>query len=200
MSAYIPTNVISITDGQIYLQPDLFFAGVRPAVDVGISVSRVGGNAQIGAMKQVAGGLRLDLAAFRDWKRSPSSAPNSTRRRSRSSTAATAWSKCSKQPQFKPMNVIDQVMIIFAGTKGFLDKVPREAGGRPGRSSSCTSCASRRRKCGTSSAKDKKLTKELEADLTQGRSRRSSRSSRHSISRDAESSERMLAPKTPRRG
>ena len=66
VSAYIPTNVISITDGQIYLQPDLFFAGVRPAIDVGISVSRVGGKAQIGAMKKVAGGLRLDLAAFRE--------------------------------------------------------------------------------------------------------------------------------------
>ena len=93
VSAYIPTNVISITDGQIYLEPDLFFAGVRPAVNVGISVSRVGGNAQIKAMKKVAG-----LAAPRprrrsaSWRPSRSSAPTSTPRRRRSSTAASAWS------------------------------------------------------------------------------------------------------------
>ena len=93
VSAYIPTNVISITDGQIYLQPDLFFAGVRPAVDVGISVSRVGGKAQIPAMKQVAGGSGSTWRRSASWKRSPSSAPSWTRRRSRSSTAATAWSR-----------------------------------------------------------------------------------------------------------
>ena len=92
VSAYIPTNVISITDGQIYLQPDLFFAGIRPAMNVGISVSRVGGAAQIKAMKKVAGGLRLDLAASASWKPSPSSAPTWTRRRRRGSTAAIAWS------------------------------------------------------------------------------------------------------------
>ena len=90
VSAYIPTNVISITDGQIYLQPDLFFAGVRPAMNVGISVSRVGGKAQIPAMKKVAGGLRLDLAAFRELEAFAQLGTDSTRPRRPSSTAATA--------------------------------------------------------------------------------------------------------------
>ena len=96
VSAYIPTNVISITDGQIYLQPDLFFAGVRPAIDVGICVSRVGGKAQIAGHEDrspAACGSTWPPSA--SWKPSPSSAPNSTRRRRRSSIAATAWSKCS---------------------------------------------------------------------------------------------------------
>ena len=96
VSAYIPTNVISITDGQIYLQPDLFFAGVRPAVDVGISVSRVGGNAQTQGDEE---GRRLRCGSTSrpsaSWRRSPSSAPSSTRPRSASSTAATGWSSCS---------------------------------------------------------------------------------------------------------
>ena len=94
VSAYIPTNVISITDGQIYLQPDLFFAGIRPAMNAGISVSRVGGAAQVKAMKKVAGGLRLDLARSGNWKRSPRWVPNSTRPRNRVSIAGTAWSSC----------------------------------------------------------------------------------------------------------
>ena len=95
VSAYIPTNVISITDGQIYLDPDLFFAGVRPAIDVGISVSRVGGKAQIPAMKKVAGGLRLDLAAFRELEAFAQLGTELDKATQSSSTAAIAWSSCS---------------------------------------------------------------------------------------------------------
>jgi F-type H+-transporting ATPase subunit alpha len=123
VSAYIPTNVISITDGQIYLQPDLFFAGVRPAVDVGISVSRVGGKAQIPAMKQVAGSLRLDLAAFRDLEAFAQLGTELDKATQLQLDRGHRIVELLKQPQFKPMHVIDQVMVIYAGTKGFLDKV-----------------------------------------------------------------------------
>jgi F-type H+/Na+-transporting ATPase subunit alpha len=123
VSAYIPTNVISITDGQIYLQPDLFFAGVRPAVDVGISVSRVGGKAQIPAMKQVAGSLRLDLAAFRDLEAFAQLGTELDKATQLQLDRGYRIVELLKQPQFKPMHVADQVMVIYAGTKGFLDKV-----------------------------------------------------------------------------
>jgi F-type H+-transporting ATPase subunit alpha len=123
VSAYIPTNVISITDGQIYLQPALFFAGVRPAIDVGISVSRVGGKAQIPAMKQVAGGLRLDLAAFRALEAFAQLGTELDRSSQAELDRGYRMVEILKQPQFKPMNVIDQVMILYAGTKGYLDNV-----------------------------------------------------------------------------
>ncbi len=125
VSAYIPTNVISITDGQIYLQPDLFFAGVRPAVDVGISVSRVGGKAQIPAMKKIAGSLRLDLAAFRELEAFAQLGTELDKATQAQLDRGYRMVEVLKQPQFQPMNVIDQVMIIFAGTKGYLDKIPR---------------------------------------------------------------------------
>jgi F-type H+-transporting ATPase subunit alpha len=124
VSAYIPTNVISITDGQIYLQPDLFFAGVRPAVDVGISVSRVGGNAQIGAMKSVAGSLRLDLASFRSLEAFALLGTELDKASQSQLDRGYRMVEILKQPAFAPMNVIDQVLILFAGTNGFLDKVP----------------------------------------------------------------------------
>jgi F-type H+-transporting ATPase subunit alpha len=126
VSAYIPTNVISITDGQIYLQPDLFNAGVRPAIDVGISVSRVGGKAQIPAMKSklVAGGLRLDLANFRDLEAFAQLGTELDKATQGQLDRGYRMVEILKQQQFKPMDVIDQVMIIFAGTRGFLDKVP----------------------------------------------------------------------------
>jgi F-type H+-transporting ATPase subunit alpha len=124
VSAYIPTNVISITDGQIYLQPDLFFAGVRPAVDVGISVSRVGGNAQIKAMKEVAGGLRLDLASFRSLEAFALLGTELDKASQAQLDRGYRMVELLKQPAFKPMNVIDQVLILFAGTNGYLDKVP----------------------------------------------------------------------------
>jgi F-type H+-transporting ATPase subunit alpha len=124
VSAYIPTNVISITDGQIYLQPDLFFAGVRPAVDVGISVSRVGGKAQIAAMKQIAGSLRLDLANFRALEAFAQLGTELDKATQAQLDRGYRIVEILKQPQYKPMNVIDQVMIIYAATKGYLDKVP----------------------------------------------------------------------------
>jgi F-type H+/Na+-transporting ATPase subunit alpha len=124
VSAYIPTNVISITDGQIYLQPDLFFAGVRPAIDVGISVSRVGGKAQTPAMKQIAGGLRLDLAAFRELEAFAQLGTELDKATQAQLDRGYRMVEVLKQPQFKPVHVADQVMVIYAGTKGFLDKVP----------------------------------------------------------------------------
>ncbi|MEO6807952.1 MAG: F0F1 ATP synthase subunit alpha [Isosphaeraceae bacterium] len=124
VSAYIPTNVISITDGQIYLQPDLFFAGVRPAIDVGISVSRVGGKAQIPAMKKVAGGLRLDLAAFRELEAFAQLGTELDKATQLQLDRGYRMVELLKQPQFKPMNVVDQVMSLYAGTEGYLDDVP----------------------------------------------------------------------------
>jgi F-type H+-transporting ATPase subunit alpha len=127
VSAYIPTNVISITDGQIYLQPDLFNAGVRPAIDVGISVSRVGGKAQIPAMKakEVAGGLRLDLANFRELEAFAQLGTDLDKATQSQLDRGYRMVEILKQPQFQPMDVFDQIMIIYAGTRGYLDRVPR---------------------------------------------------------------------------
>jgi F-type H+-transporting ATPase subunit alpha len=125
VSAYIPTNVISITDGQIYLQPNLFYAGVRPAIDVGISVSRVGGKAQTGAMKSIAGSLRLDLAAFRELEAFAQLGTELDKATQSQLDRGYRMIEVLKQPQFKPLHFADQVMIIFAGSKGYLDKVPR---------------------------------------------------------------------------
>jgi F-type H+/Na+-transporting ATPase subunit alpha len=124
VSAYIPTNVISITDGQIYLQPDLFFAGVRPAVDVGISVSRVGSKAQIPAMKKVAGGLRLDLAAFRALEAFAQLGTELDKATQLQLDRGYRMVEILKQPQYRPFPVTDQVMSLYAGTEGFLDDVP----------------------------------------------------------------------------
>jgi len=124
VSAYIPTNVISITDGQIYLEPDLFFAGVRPAINVGISVSRVGGNAQRKAMKKVAGSLRLDLAAFRDLEAFSQLGTELDAATQRQLDRGQRMVELLKQPQYKPYNVNEEVLSIFAGTRGFLDDVP----------------------------------------------------------------------------
>ncbi len=124
VSAYIPTNVISITDGQIYLQPDLFFAGVRPAIDVGISVSRVGGKAQIPAMKKVAGGLRLDLAAFRELEAFAQLGTDLDKATQQQLDRGYRMVELLKQPQYRPMHVVDQVISIYAGNEGFLDEVP----------------------------------------------------------------------------
>ncbi len=124
VSAYIPTNVISITDGQIYLQPDLFFAGIRPAMNVGISVSRVGGNAQIKAMKKVAGGLRLDLAAFRELEAFAQLGTELDEATQRRLDRGYRMVELLKQGQYRPMDVYDQVLSIYAGTRGHLDDVP----------------------------------------------------------------------------
>jgi F-type H+-transporting ATPase subunit alpha len=124
VSAYIPTNVISITDGQIYLEPDLFFAGVRPAINVGISVSRVGGNAQTKAMKKIAGSLRLDLAAYRELEAFAQLGTELDAATQKQLDRGARLVELLKQPQYKPMPVDQQVMVIYAATQGFLDDVP----------------------------------------------------------------------------
>lgn len=124
VSAYIPTNVISITDGQIYLEPDLFFAGIRPAINVGISVSRVGGNAQIKAMKKIAGSLRLDLAAYRELEAFAQLGTELDAATQRQLDRGARMVELLKQGQYKPFDVIDQVISIFAGAKGFIDDLP----------------------------------------------------------------------------
>lgn len=124
VSAYIPTNVISITDGQIYLEPDLFFKGVRPAINVGISVSRVGGNAQTKAMKKVAGSLRLDLAAFRELEAFAQLGTELDKATQQQLDRGYRMVELLKQPQFQPLGMADQVMSIYAGSKGYFDKVP----------------------------------------------------------------------------
>ncbi|RME37601.1 MAG: F0F1 ATP synthase subunit alpha [Planctomycetota bacterium] len=124
VSAYIPTNVISITDGQIYLEPDLFFAGVRPAVNVGISVSRVGGNAQRKAMKKIAGSLRLDLAAYRELEAFAQLGTDLDAATQKQLDRGKRMVELLKQPQYDPYSFPDQVVSIFAGTQGHLDDVP----------------------------------------------------------------------------
>ena len=123
VSAYIPTNVISITDGQIFLEADLFYSGVRPAVNVGISVSRVGGSAQIKAMKSVAGRLRLDLAQYRELEAFASFASDLDAATKRQLERGARTVEVLKQPQYQPMSVENQIMVIYAVTNGFLDQL-----------------------------------------------------------------------------
>jgi F-type H+-transporting ATPase subunit alpha len=127
VSAYIPTNVISITDGQIYLESDLFYSGVRPAVNVGLSVSRVGGNAQIKAMKQVAGTLRIDLAQYRELAAFAQFGSDLDKATQAQLARGRRLVEILKQPQFQPMSVELQVVSIFAGTRGFLDSLRVES-------------------------------------------------------------------------
>jgi F-type H+-transporting ATPase subunit alpha len=124
VSAYIPTNVISITDGQIYLESDLFNSGVRPAVNVGLSVSRVGGSAQIKAMKKVAGTLRLDLAQYRELAAFAQFGSDLDEATQRQLNRGSRLVELLKQGQYSPMDVIDQSVSIFAATKGFFDSIP----------------------------------------------------------------------------
>jgi len=127
VSAYIPTNVISITDGQVYLEPGLFFAGIRPAVNVGLSVSRVGGAAQTKAMKKVAGTLRLDMAQFREleaFAQFGSDLDEATQQQIRRGRRLVA---ILKQPQYQPMSAVKEVVILFAGANGYLDEWPEDA-------------------------------------------------------------------------
>ncbi len=127
VSAFIPTNVISITDGQIFLDKDLFFAGIRPAIDVGLSVSRVGGSAQVKAMRQVAGTLRLDLAQFRELEAFAAFGSDLDEATQKQLTRGERLVELLKQPQFKPLPMEKQVTALYAGTKGYIDKYPREA-------------------------------------------------------------------------
>jgi F-type H+-transporting ATPase subunit alpha len=130
VSAFIPTNVISITDGQIYLEPALFFSGVRPAINVGLSVSRVGGAAQVKAMKQVAGSLRLDLAQFRELEAFAAFGSDLDKATQQQLTRGTRLVEILKQPQYDPLSLEKQVTILYAGTKGFLDKYPTDVLGK----------------------------------------------------------------------
>ena len=123
VSAYIPTNVISITDGQIYLEPELFFSGVRPAINVGISVSRVGGNAQVKAMKKISGSLRLDLASARELEAFAQLGTELDKATQRQLDRGRRFVELLKQGQYTPFLVADQVISIFAGTKGYLDDI-----------------------------------------------------------------------------
>ncbi len=127
VSGYIPTNVISITDGQIYLEPELFFGGVRPAVNAGLSVSRVGGAAQIKAMKQIAGMLRLDLAQFRELAAFAQFASDLDKATLAQIERGKRMVELLKQDQYVPMPVDEQIIVIFAGTQGFMDDLPLEA-------------------------------------------------------------------------
>src|SRR5206468_841960 len=127
VSAYIPTNVISITDGQIYLESDLFYSGVRPAVNVGLSVSRVGGSAQVKGMRQVAGKLRLDLAQYRELAAFAQFGSDLDKATQTQLARGQRMVEILKQGQYTPLPVEKQVVIIFAGTQGLLDDLPVEA-------------------------------------------------------------------------
>ncbi len=165
VSAYIPTNVISITDGQIYLQPDLFFAGVRPAIDVGISVSRVGGKAQIPAMKKVAGGLRLDLAAFRELEAFAQLGTDLDKATQKQLDRGYRMVELLKQPQYQPLSAVDQVMSIFAGTQGFLDDVAIRDVPR-WEAAFLTFVRERKPELRSALEREKKMTGKIESDLT----------------------------------
>ena len=126
ISAYIPTNVISITDGQIFLESDLFNAGIRPAINVGNSVSRVGGAAQIKAMKQVAGSLRLDLAQYRELAAFAQFGSDLDKATQAQLARGERLTEILKQPQYQPIDVEKQVLIIWSATNGYIDDVPVE--------------------------------------------------------------------------
>ena len=126
VSAYIPTNVISITDGQVYLEPSLFFSGIRPAINVGLSVSRVGGAAQVKAMKQVAGTLKLDLAQYRELAAFAQFGSDLDKSTQAQLDRGVRLVELLKQPQFQPMSLGEEVVVLFAGSRGFIDKVDVE--------------------------------------------------------------------------
>jgi F-type H+-transporting ATPase subunit alpha len=130
VSAFVPTNVISITDGQIFLETSLFNANIRPAINVGLSVSRVGGAAQVKAMKQVAGTLRLDLAQYRELEAFAAFGSDLDASTQRQLTRGARLVEILKQPQYQPLSMERQVTILFAGTRGFLDKLPVDSLGR----------------------------------------------------------------------
>ncbi|PYP68772.1 MAG: F0F1 ATP synthase subunit alpha [Gemmatimonadetes bacterium] len=167
VSAYIPTNVISITDGQIFLEADLFFAGVRPAINVGISVSRVGGSAQVKAMRKVAGRLRLDLAQYRELEAFAAFASDLDAATKRQLDRGARTVEVLKQGQYQPMPVEQQVMIIYAVTNGFLDDVPTQEV-RVWERGFLEFMAARFPQVGDGLRQAKDLSKELEADLRRG--------------------------------
>jgi len=123
VSAYIPTNVISITDGQIFLETELFYKGIRPAINVGLSVSRVGSAAQVKAMKQVAGSIKLELAQFREMEAFAAFGSDLDASTKQLITRGQRLTQLLKQPQYSPLKMEEQVCVIYAGIKGFLDKI-----------------------------------------------------------------------------
>ena len=123
ITAYIPTNVISITDGQIFLETDLFYQGVRPAINVGLSVSRVGSSAQIKAMKQVAGSIKLELAQYREMAAFAQFGSDLDAATQQLLARGARLTELLKQGQYAPLSVEEQVVVIYAGVKGFLDKI-----------------------------------------------------------------------------
>jgi len=167
VSAYIPTNVISITDGQIFLESDLFFAGVRPAINAGISVSRVGGSAQVKAMRSVAGRLRLDLAQYRELEAFSAFASDLDAATRRQLDRGARTVEVLKQPQYQPMPVEQQVMIIYAVTNGLIDDVP-VAQVRGWEKGFHEFMAKSYPQVGEGLRTGKTLTKEIEADLKRG--------------------------------
>ncbi|HZK77898.1 MAG TPA: F0F1 ATP synthase subunit alpha [Gemmatimonadaceae bacterium] len=164
VSAYIPTNVISITDGQIFLEADLFYSGVRPAVNVGISVSRVGGAAQIKAMKTVAGRLRLDLAQYRELEAFASFASDLDAATKRQLDRGARTVEILKQPQYQPMPAEKQVMVIYAVTNGYLDTLP-VADIKAWESGFLDFVNAQFPQISNSIKTDKSMSKEIEADL-----------------------------------
>jgi F-type H+-transporting ATPase subunit alpha len=126
ISAYIPTNVISITDGQIYLETGLFNAGIRPAVNIGLSVSRVGGAAQTKAMKKVAGSLKLDLAQYRELESFTQFSADLDESTKKQLTKGEKLTELMKQPQYSPMEIEEQVAVIYAANEGYLDQIPTD--------------------------------------------------------------------------
>ena len=167
VSAYIPTNVISITDGQIFLEADLFYSGVRPAINVGISVSRVGGSAQIKAMKSVAGRLRLDLAQYRELEAFAAFASDLDAATKRQLERGARTVEVLKQGQYQPMPVEQQVMIIYAVTNGFLDEIPVNRV-REFERGFLDYMATQYPQVPQGIVRDRALTKEIEADLKRG--------------------------------
>jgi len=164
VSAYVPTNVISITDGQIYLESNLFNAGIRPAVNSGISVSRVGGAAQTKAMKQVAGRLRLDMASFRDLAAFAQFGADLDKATQDQLNRGLRLQEILKQPQYEPMDLSDQVIILFAGVNGFTDKIPVERL-KEYQAGLLKYLAASNPEVGKEIDKEKKITKETESKL-----------------------------------
>jgi F-type H+-transporting ATPase subunit alpha len=130
VSAYIPTNVISITDGQIFLETDLFYQGIRPAVNVGLSVSRVGGAAQVKATKQVAGTLKSELSQYREMAAFAKFGSDLDATTQRQLNRGARLTQLLKQPQYSPLSMEEQVVVIYSGTRGYLDKVAVDQVGR----------------------------------------------------------------------
>jgi F-type H+-transporting ATPase subunit alpha len=166
LSAYIPTNVISITDGQIFLESDLFHQGVRPAINVGNSVSRVGGSAQVKAMRQVAGSLRLDLAQYRELAAFAQFGSDLDKATLNQLNRGRRLVEVLKQPQYEPLSVEKQVIIIYAATNGYLDAVPVEDV-RGFESELYTFLETRRAQLLSALAEKKQIDDQIKADLNQ---------------------------------